>query len=163
VTNDHLKEESRRKIMSKFKQGSGSWTQYRDLPGEMIEVDLHRSPEDRHPDDRDREWVPYSEKMAQVKRDVLGELKDAYEGGVEWLLVIHGRSTSGPFKMTSRSVVRQLMRSKETTPYIRRSACIQHETVFVAAIRPKPPKPVEVTLDGTPGGLDCEETRPRDQ
>jgi hypothetical protein len=138
--------------MSKFKQGSGSWKQYRALPGEMTEVDFHRCPEDRHPDDRDREWVPYAAKMGQVEHDALEALKDAYERGVNWVLFTHGWSTSGPFKMTSRSVVRQLMRSKEATPYIRRSMCIQHESVFVAAIRPRPSTPAAVALDGTPGG-----------
>jgi hypothetical protein len=118
-----------------FKKGTGDWTQYRGA--DVVEVDLHWCPEDRHPEDR-REWIPYQEKMGQVEACALAALKDAYERGTKWVLFIHGHSTSRPGRVTSRSVVRRLMRSKEATPYICRSESIQHETVFVAAIRPKP-------------------------
>src|ERR1035437_9916430 len=51
-------------------------------------------------------------------------------------MFLHGWSTSRPGNTTSRSQVRKLMQSKESTPYIVRRDCIQHDTVFVAAIRP---------------------------
>lgn len=34
---------------------------------------------------------------------------------------------------------RSVMRIKEATPYVVRAHCIQHPSVFVAAIRPLPP------------------------
>ena len=49
----------------------------------------------------------------------------------------HGHSTSGPFKTTARSIVRSIMRDKESTPFIIKSRSIQHYSVFVAAVRPK--------------------------
>jgi hypothetical protein len=108
----------------------------------VIEVDFHRSSADRHPEDRDREWLPYAEKMGAVHSDALAALKDAYERGIRWVLLIHGSSTSRPFKMTSRSVVRKLMRSKEATLYICRRESVQHDTVFLACIRQRPVVPV---------------------
>jgi hypothetical protein len=117
-----------------FRKGTGSWTQYRGL--NIPEVDFHRC--DRNPAEGPRPWEPYDARMARVYHDTLAALKDAYERGVPWVLVTHGASTSRPGKMTSRSMVRSLMRSKAATPYIRRRECIQHDTVFVAAIKPKP-------------------------
>jgi hypothetical protein len=83
--------------------------------------------------------MPYSDVMAEISHEVLAKLKKAYENGVKWVLFIHGSSTSGPGKTTARSMVRGVMRYKDATPYICRSKCIQHETVFLAAIRPKKP------------------------
>jgi hypothetical protein len=114
-----------------FKRGTGDWTQYR---GEGVkEVDFHPKEVDR--------WgpkLPHNELMAQVHNTTLAALKDAYEHGPKTLLFTHGSSTSRPGMQTSRSEVRGVMRSKEATPYICRRDCIQHETVFVAAIRPRP-------------------------
>jgi hypothetical protein len=100
--------------MAKSKPGSGNWTQYRRLP-ELLEVDLHRCPEDRHPHHLPG-YEPYEAKMGKVEADALAALKDAYERGLKWVLFVHGSPTSRPGKTTSRSVVRGLMRSKEATP-----------------------------------------------
>jgi hypothetical protein len=54
-----------------------------------------------------------------------------------YIMFVHGRSTSRQGKTTARSVVRKFMRSSEATPYIERRCSIQHETVFVARIKPK--------------------------
>jgi hypothetical protein len=113
-----------------FKKGSGSWTQYRQLPS-LIEIDFH------HSGYEPRE-MPYEEAMGNVWHDALEALRTAYQQGKRYVLFTHGSSTSRPGKTTARSQVRGLMRSKEATPYICRSECIQHETVFVAAIRPNP-------------------------
>jgi hypothetical protein len=81
---------------------------------------------------------PYWERMDSVWDRALEALEKAQEQGVSYVLFTHGWSTSSPGKTTARSQVRKLMRSPTATPYILRSECIQHESVFVAAIRPKP-------------------------
>ncbi len=114
-----------------FKRGTGDWTQYRGKG--VMEVDFH-------PEEVDRGWgprLPYHERMAEVHNTTLAALRDAYESGSKRVLFRHGSSTSRRGKQTSRSEVRGVMRSKEATPYICRRDCIQHETVFVAAIRPR--------------------------
>src|SRR6266853_5509834 len=115
--------------MTAFEIGSGGWRQYRGAG--VVEVDFHKS------EFGPRE-IPYWEAMYEVYDETLAALKSAYEHGVERVLFRHGSSTSRRGNTTSRSVVRGLMRSKEATPYIRRRDCIQHETVFVAAIKCKP-------------------------
>jgi hypothetical protein len=65
----------------------------------------------------------------------LSAIREAYTRGVPYVLLVHGNSTSRPGKTTQRSMIRSLMRSKDATPYIVRSECIQHHTVFVAKIR----------------------------
>jgi hypothetical protein len=71
-----------------FRKGTGDWTQYRQLPGSVEEVDFHRS-EDRRFDDRGLP-TPYDERMAQVYDDALEALKRGYERGVQWVLFRHG-------------------------------------------------------------------------
>ena len=116
--------------MSKFKLGVGDWVQYRQLP-EVQELDLHFAGQ-KFPSE------PYWERMDQIYAYVLNTLKAAYQGGrVKHLLITHGASTSHPGTTTSRSQVRKLMRSKDATPYIVRKDCIQHGSVFVAAIKSK--------------------------
>jgi hypothetical protein len=110
-----------------FKKGYGNWTQYRNLQP-SIEVDFHYS-------QRERREIPYWEAMQHVRNVALEALKEAYREGVKYVIFTHGSSTSHLGTTTARSQVRGLMRSKDATPYIRRSECIQHETVFVAAIR----------------------------
>src|SRR5262249_7335127 len=90
---------------------------------------------DRPPGDRDGPRTTYAEKLAEVYHDTLQALEEAYNAGKRFVLFVHGSSTSRRGKETSRSVVRKVMRSKAATPYIIRRECIQHETVFVAAIR----------------------------
>jgi hypothetical protein len=113
-----------------FKKGSGNWTEYRKLQP-SVEVDLHYSefgPREIH----------YWEAMGRLRNDALEALKDAHQRGIRFVIFRHGSSTSRPGKTTARSEVRNLMRSKDATPYIVRSECIQHESVFVAAIRQNP-------------------------
>lgn len=113
-----------------FKKGSSNWTQYRTLPS-LIEVDFHYS-------EYGSRQIPYYEAMPHVRQTALEALRNAYQQGKRYVLFTHGASTSHLGKTTARSEVRGLMRSKEATPYICRSECIQHETCFVAAIRPNP-------------------------
>ena len=106
----------------------GGWKRYRDLPG-VYEVDFHWS--DHGPREMD-----YGDAMEEVHRTALNALKKAHaDPSINYVLFTHGWSTSGPFKITARSVVRGLMRSKESTPYIVKAKSIQHESVFVAAIK----------------------------
>ncbi len=112
-----------------FKTGSGDWTQYRSLPGLKV-IDSH------HGDLGPRE-VAYEEAMGVVHSQALEELQKAHREGVQHVLFTHGSSTSRRGKTTARSMIRGLMRSPEATPYIIRKECIQHESVFVAVIRPK--------------------------
>lgn len=113
-----------------FKKGSGDWTQYRTLPA-LVEIDFH---DNQHGQRKN----PYSEAMGTVWDRALEALKKAYQEGKGYALFTHGSSTSRRGKTTARSQVRGLVRSKEATPYIRRCECIQHETVFAAAIRFNP-------------------------
>ena len=113
-----------------FKRESGNWIRYRELPS-VVEVDFHLSGEERTPG-----MFGYWEAMSQCHETALESLKAAQEAGDGYVLFTHGSSTSKRGKMTERSMVRSLMRSPEATPYIIRSDCIQHDSVFVAAIRP---------------------------
>ena len=110
------------------KREHGGWTEYRKLP-DLMEIDFHRS----------GGWHQgvYYEKEGKVSDEVLEALKRAQEEGKKFLLITHGWSTSRRGKTTSRSEVRGLMQSKDATPFIIRSQSIQHESVYVAAIRPK--------------------------
>jgi len=110
-----------------FKRESGSWTQYRKLPS-VVEVDFHWS-------EHGPRELPYWEAMGQVHQTALESLKAAQESGNRYVLFRHGWSTSRLGKTTARSEVRSLMRSPEATPYIIRRECIQHDSVFVAAIK----------------------------
>lgn len=114
-----------------FRKEGGDWTEYRELPG-LAELDLHRA-------DSPSEFA-YWEAMDAVRSDTLAALKRAQEAGRQYLLVRHGHSTSRPGAVTSRSQVRGLMRSPDATPYILRSKCVQHYSVFLAAIRPRAPE-----------------------
>ncbi len=108
----------------------GDWTQYRKFPG-LVEVDFHYA-------DFGRRKAPYGEAMDDIWDTTLEALKSAFEKGKRFVLFRHGWSTSHRGKTTARSQVRRLMRSTNATPYIVRNQCIQHESVFVAAIRPNP-------------------------
>lgn len=113
--------------MSSFKHESRNWTDYRNLPRSK-EVDFHWSDQG--------ECHSYWESMGRVESLALDAIKSAYESGdTDYVLFTHGWSTSRRGKTTARSQVRGLMRSKEATPYIDRKRCIQHDSVFVAAIK----------------------------
>ena len=109
-----------------FKHDNGDWTKFRALPNHD-EVDFHFGK---------GSYVPYEERMEEVYETALACLKSAQAKGVQHVIFTHGSSTSRPGNTTSRSQIRKLMRSKEATPFIVRSECIQHPSVFVAAIRP---------------------------
>ena len=114
--------------MSKLKNGFCNWTEFRKLP-DLMEVDFHWS---------DNECTGnYYQNMQAVKNRALKSLQQAQEEGKKFVLFTHGSSTSRRGNTTSRSQVRGLMRSKEATPYISRKDCIQHNSVFVAAIKSK--------------------------
>ncbi len=116
--------------MASFKRESGDWTRYRQL-GPHREVDFHYSEYKRRRD------IPYWRAMENVWGDAMEALKDAYEEGLSYVIFTHGRSTSRPGQTSARSQVRNLMRSTDATPYIIRNQCIQHESVFVVAVRAK--------------------------
>lgn len=112
-----------------FQKGEGDWTQYRNL-GSYEEVDFHFS-------EYGRREEPYYVAMERVTDLSLKALETAQTENKEFVIFTHGRSTSHRGKTTARSQVRSLMRSTSATPYIIRKDCIQHDSVFVAAIRPK--------------------------
>lgn len=113
----------------KWKQEAGDWTRFRKLAG-VVEIDLHRSGQDYE--------GHYSDMMAGLSGEVLDVLRTAQETGKEYVLFVHGWSTSEGWKQTTaRSVVRGVMRSPASTPYLRRRDCVQHYSVFLAAIRPR--------------------------
>ena len=104
-----------------------NWTEFRKLPN-LMEVDFHNV--------QNKDISTYLEKMDAVWYETLHSLKHAQEKGFHYVLFTHGHSTSYPGTKTSRSQVRSVMKSKEATPYIIRKDCIQHDSVFVAKIRP---------------------------
>ena len=114
----------------KFRFESGNWVAYRKLP-DLVEIDFHRSNEAPN--------GGYDDNMQRVYDGALDGLIKAQRDGKKYVLFTHGSSTSHQGKMTSRSQVRKLMRSKEATPYLIRREGIQNISVFVAAIRPLPP------------------------
>ena len=115
-------------MASNLKPGYGDWTKYRALPG-VYEVDFHFA----------REEFPteyYWERMEGAAKRTLNALKQCFEDPEKnYILFTHGWSTSYPGSTTSRSQVRGVMRSKEATPFIVRKYCIQHDSVFLAALR----------------------------
>src|SRR5262249_28998347 len=108
---------------------TGNWVRYRERFNltRADEVDLHFGVRDPGVEDWDA--------MEDVAKLVIQSLRNAQENQRPYLMFIHGSSTSGPGQTSARSVVRNVMRSKDVTPYIVRSGCIQHRTVFVAKIR----------------------------
>src|SRR5262249_21196003 len=112
-----------------MKTETGNWTEFRTrfslLPGD--EVDFHHG--------RRELGVSYGQVMQDIEKTVLAVLQRAFEQQRPYVMFTHGWSTSGIGKTTARSMVRGVMRSKHATPYIDRSGCIQHESVFVAKIK----------------------------
>lgn len=98
-----------------------------------MEIDFHHS---------EPRYIGYYEAMTEAYERALSAIREAYAQGIPYVLLVHGHSTSRPGKTTQRSVIRSLMRSKDATPYIVRSECIQHHTIFVAKIRS--PNPTEI-------------------
>ena len=120
-------------MTTRFKQGNGDWVAYRSQFSNMLEVDCH------HGSGRDSD-LPYWERMAAVSEAALQTLKQAQAEGRNYVMFRHGSSTSRLGATTARSEIRGLMRSPAATPYIDRSASIQHETVFIARIKALKPE-----------------------
>lgn len=99
-------------------------------PSRTLSVDFHPGsiPDFGH--------LPYHEKLSVWYRHVVASLQTAQAEGYDWVEFTHGSSTSGPGKQTARSVVRGFMRSKAATPFIIRKESVQHESRYVARVRP---------------------------
>jgi hypothetical protein len=108
----------------------GNWVDYRERFGLLDddEIDLHFGR-------RDPFVQRYYDVMDDVEQRVREALRRAQGNGRPHVMFIHGHSTSRPGQTTARSVVRRFMRSPEATPFIVRSKCIQHPTVFIAKIK----------------------------
>ena len=175
-----------------FKQGAGDWTKYREL--HPVEIDFHYSNRDRDEEGyvpgsarRRRKHeepppMPYHAMMEEVWATALSALQAAQKGGVRYVLFQHGWSTSVLGSNTARSQVRDLMRSAEAAPYIISGECIEHNSVFLAAIRPPPadcasagtpppasepeddlPEDSHETPDADSSASDDQEARPKDK
>jgi hypothetical protein len=109
---------------------NGDWKRYREQFAltSADEVDLHFGRRDRR--------TRYDEVMSDVAALVEERLREAQKNGRPYVMFVHGWSTSRPGQTTARSAVREFMRSPDATPLIERSGCIQHDTVFVAKVRP---------------------------
>jgi hypothetical protein len=109
-----------------FKKLEGDWAKSTG-PG-VMQIDLHFG--------RGKSGQFWNN-MANVDDIVIEALKEAQDKGFQYVLFTHGYSTSGPAKTTSRSIVRAIMRSKQSTPLIVKSKSLQHHSVFVAAVKAK--------------------------
>jgi len=67
----------------------------------------------------------------------LQELKKAQEDGLNFLIIKHGKAPNKRGQVSVGSQIRTLIRSHAAGPYIFRSKCMQYESAFVVAIRPK--------------------------
>jgi hypothetical protein len=114
-----------------FQLGAGDWTQYRSTFSltNSDEIDLHFGR-------REGSTLSYDEAMAEVTDLVENSLREARRKGRSYVMFTHGSSTSRPGQTTARSQVRRFMRSKAATQLIDRSGSIQHESVFVAKLKP---------------------------
>lgn len=115
--------------MSRFKIFEGNWIALRDLG--VVEINLHV-------DDRRPHGVSYQDVMYETYREAKKALIEHQATGVKAVLFVHGHSTSRSGSTTKRSMIRRLMRSKESTPFIIRKDCVEHETAFLAVLRPLP-------------------------
>lgn len=115
-----------------FQKEDGDWTRFR------MRFGLQRDDEvDLHFGRRDRWAASYDDVMAEVAEIVEKSVQEAHAKGRPYIMFTHGRSTSRNGQTTARSVVRGFMRSSAATPYIERSECVQHSSVFVAKIKPR--------------------------
>jgi len=106
-----------------------NWIEFRRLPN-YREVDFHWVTNESDDD--------YLQAIEDVRRLAIRALQKAQSEGVSYLLLLHESPMSeGLRRTTARSTIRKLMRSRNATPYILRSQCVQHHTCFVAAIRPR--------------------------
>jgi hypothetical protein len=110
-----------------FMKVKGDWGHLAAISGMRVDLHFGRG-----------EPGQFWDNMAEVAGIVMTALRDAQARGVRYVIFTHGYSTSRPFQTTARSIIRGIMRSKESTPFIIKSRCMQHESVFVAAIRKTP-------------------------
>lgn len=110
-----------------FQAFDGDWQTLR-VPG-IREIDFHRGRRDPS--------IPYMQAMSEVYTETLDAIRKAHADGEPYLLIGHGFSTSGAFRVTARSMVRRALRSPEATPYIVRRDTVLHRAVARVAIRPK--------------------------
>lgn len=115
-------------VMAQFQENSGDWTNFRKIFPGIREIDFHAQP-------GDLDNLTYHERMEQTYQLALENLRRAQQEGLTHIMFIHGWSTSRLGATTHRSQVRKAMRSKAATPFLIRKNCIQHYSVFVAAIR----------------------------
>ena len=117
-------------MATKFRVGRGPWRQYRSRfsLSESDEINLHFGK-------RDPSSMSFKEAMAGVTEIVMAALEEARRTGRSYVMLIHGSSTSRRGKTTARSQVRNFMRSKDATPLIDRSGCIQYHDVFIARLK----------------------------
>jgi hypothetical protein len=142
-----------------FQSGSGDWTRYRSQfnLSKSDEIDLHFGRRDRS--------IPYDQAMAELTGIIEASVHKARHEGRSYVMFTHGSSTSRPGKTTARSQVRSFMRAKAATPLIERGKCIQHDSVFIAKLRPlalaSEWKPDVDRSKGTPSmmSLEWDETR----
>lgn len=110
-----------------FKSDYRNWIEFRKLP-DLEEHSMHWQGSDG--------CLGFHENMAAVLTYVERALRAAQQNGKQYVMFCHGRSTSGIGTTSTRSQVRKFMRSKAATELILRKNCFQHDSVFVAAIRP---------------------------
>jgi hypothetical protein len=108
-----------------FKKVKGDWKNLKDMSAMIVDLHFGRG-----------EPGQFSNNMAEVADIVMQEIKAAQAKGCAYVTFMHGYSTSKPGETTARSIVRGIMRSKESTPFVIKSQSMQHNSVFVAAIRP---------------------------
>src|SRR6185369_6616919 len=116
-----------------MRRESGDWKRFRSLP-DLVEVKLPLAdePERMNPGPCEE---PRESFAAEVHRRTLEALQAAHRDHKQFVMFVHGSPPIRRGRTTSRSIVRALMRRRSATLYIVRSECIQHEAVFVAAIR----------------------------
>ena len=115
-----------------WKSSNGNWTDFRQ------QFNLTRDDEiDLHFGRRDGSVMTYDEAMGGIGERVRAALQNGQNKGRPYIMFVQRPINVAPGKTTARSIVRQFMRSSEATPYIERRGSIQHETVFVARIKPK--------------------------
>ena len=110
-----------------FKRYWGDWRDFRKL-SKFEEHSMHWLGTENH--------LGYYENMAQVLVYVEKVLRIAQKNEKLYVIFCHGKSTSRNGATTTRSQVRKFMRSKAATSLIIRNESIQHDSAFVAAIRP---------------------------
>ncbi len=106
---------------------NGDWKLLRSLPNHR-EVDFH-------PDSFLGLHNSFDEKMNAVYKRAFDAISKAQQDGIDWVLLVHGWSTSRNGRTSTRSVIRSLMRSPKVTPFINRAKCLAHNTVYVVATR----------------------------